>query len=181
MTLYMRCGTWTSECLEFNESDQLLTLILSLSLSLADQSAVIKTISLYGLLPETDFYMTYDGSTTHPGCWESVTWVILNKPIYVSRQIVSYPLRKPNWRYHSPRTMVVMDLWKSAYTFPSVNKLYLYYYHSVSDLGSSSAQARESTRGTQNPLNERETNSTHASQDSEDKYKFLRGSGECHS
>lgn len=54
----------------------------------SDLSAVVKSISLHGLLPETDYYMTYEGSTTHPGCWETVTWVILNKPVYISRQMV---------------------------------------------------------------------------------------------
>ena len=30
--------------------------------------------------------MTYEGSTTYPGCWETVTWIVMNKPIYISRQ-----------------------------------------------------------------------------------------------
>lgn len=33
--------------------------------------------------------MTYEGSTTHPGCWESTVWIILNKPIYITKQEVS--------------------------------------------------------------------------------------------
>lgn len=37
------------------------------------------------LLPSTDGYMTYDGSTTYPGCWESVAWVVMNRPVYVTR------------------------------------------------------------------------------------------------
>ena len=37
--------------------------------------------------------MTYEGSTTFPGCWETVTWIILNKPIYLSRQEM-FELRK---------------------------------------------------------------------------------------
>ena len=32
--------------------------------------------------------MTYDGSTTHPGCWETTSWIIYNKPIYITRQEV---------------------------------------------------------------------------------------------
>lgn len=32
--------------------------------------------------------MTYEGSTTHPGCWESTVWIILNKPIYITKQEV---------------------------------------------------------------------------------------------
>ena len=37
--------------------------------------------------------MTYEGSTTYPGCWETVTWIVLNKPIYLSRQEM-FELRK---------------------------------------------------------------------------------------
>ena len=37
--------------------------------------------------------MTYEGSTTYPGCWETVTWIILNKPIYLSREEM-FELRK---------------------------------------------------------------------------------------
>ncbi|XP_018024982.1 carbonic anhydrase-related protein 10 [Hyalella azteca] len=50
-----------------------------------DRSAV-KHISLAGLLPLTQHYMTYDGSTTHPGCWETTTWLLMNKPIYITKQ-----------------------------------------------------------------------------------------------
>lgn len=51
-------------------------------------STQIRHLSLKSLLPNTDQYMTYEGSTTHPGCWESVVWVILNKPIYITKQEV---------------------------------------------------------------------------------------------
>ena len=26
------------------------------------------------------------GSTTYPGCWETVTWAVMNKPLYLSKQ-----------------------------------------------------------------------------------------------
>ena len=26
------------------------------------------------------------GSTTYPGCWETVTWLVMNKPLYLSKQ-----------------------------------------------------------------------------------------------
>ncbi|XP_036344039.1 carbonic anhydrase-related protein 10-like [Rhagoletis pomonella] len=48
--------------------------------------AFVKRLSIRGLLPETDQYMTYDGSTTAPACHETVTWVVLNKPIYITKQ-----------------------------------------------------------------------------------------------
>lgn len=51
-------------------------------------STPIRHISLPSLIPNTDAYMTYEGSTTHPGCWESAVWIILNKPIYITKQEV---------------------------------------------------------------------------------------------
>lgn len=33
--------------------------------------------------------MTYDGSLTMPSCDETVTWIILNKPIYITKQQVN--------------------------------------------------------------------------------------------
>lgn len=40
--------------------------------------------SLSEILPSTMTYLTYEGSLTQPGCQETVTWVILNKPLYIS-------------------------------------------------------------------------------------------------
>jgi carbonic anhydrase len=47
------------------------------------QQTRIRHLSVHGLLPETQDYITYDGSMTQPGCHETVTWVIMNRPIYV--------------------------------------------------------------------------------------------------
>uniref|UniRef100_A0A1I7Y0N2 Alpha-carbonic anhydrase domain-containing protein n=1 Tax=Steinernema glaseri TaxID=37863 RepID=A0A1I7Y0N2_9BILA len=41
------------------------------------------------LLPETTEYVTYEGSTTSPGCHETVTWIVFNRPIYISPAHVS--------------------------------------------------------------------------------------------
>ncbi len=41
------------------------------------------------LIPELDAFVTYEGSMTTPGCYETVTWLLINKPISVSRQQVS--------------------------------------------------------------------------------------------
>uniref|UniRef100_T1JAV0 Alpha-carbonic anhydrase domain-containing protein n=1 Tax=Strigamia maritima TaxID=126957 RepID=T1JAV0_STRMM len=57
------------------------------------QQAPVKNISIRQLLPDTDFFMTYEGSTTMPGCHETVTWIILNKPIYITKQQL-HALRK---------------------------------------------------------------------------------------
>ncbi|XP_066986879.1 carbonic anhydrase-related protein 10-like [Macrobrachium rosenbergii] len=36
------------------------------------------------LIPSTEQYLTYDGSLTMPGCHETVTWIVPNKPLYVA-------------------------------------------------------------------------------------------------
>ena len=50
---------------------------------------VVKHFAIRELLPDTNHYMTYDGSTTMPACHETTTWIILNKPIYITKQQVS--------------------------------------------------------------------------------------------
>lgn len=51
--------------------------------------AAVRRISVRGLLPDTEHYMTYEGSTTAPACPETVTWIVQNKPIYITKQQVS--------------------------------------------------------------------------------------------
>lgn len=52
--------------------------------------AAVRRISIRGLLPDTEHYMTYEGSTTAPACHETVTWMVLNKPIYITKQQVRF-------------------------------------------------------------------------------------------
>lgn len=59
-------------------------------LTFIGEEVEVKRLSVRGLLPETDYYMTYDGSTTMPACHETVTWLILNKPIYITKQQVLF-------------------------------------------------------------------------------------------
>ncbi|XP_046339950.1 carbonic anhydrase-related protein 10-like isoform X1 [Haliotis rufescens] len=47
---------------------------------------LLRGLQLSRLLPATDNYVTYEGSMTHPGCFETVTWLVLNKPIHVSKK-----------------------------------------------------------------------------------------------
>nr|CAD7258903.1 unnamed protein product [Timema shepardi] len=61
----------------------------------------IRYISLRSLLPDTDYYMTYEGSTTYPGCWETTVWIILNKPIYITKQEISHIVQSGNVPEHT--------------------------------------------------------------------------------
>ncbi|MEH6633553.1 MAG: carbonic anhydrase family protein [Halopseudomonas aestusnigri] len=55
------------------------------------------TISLHDLLPEDNSYYRYQGSLTTPGCFEIVTWHILEQPVTMSkRQIAAMANRYEN-------------------------------------------------------------------------------------
>lgn len=47
-------------------------------------SSKVHKIQLDQLLPSSEHYITYEGSLTEPACYETVQWIIINKPIYVS-------------------------------------------------------------------------------------------------
>lgn len=48
----------------------------------------IQDFCIKDLLPETTEYITYEGSMTVPGCEETVTWLIYNKPMCISQNDV---------------------------------------------------------------------------------------------
>lgn len=75
-----------------NPELRIITSVFSKVLHRGD-TAQVSYLSLRSLLPDTNGYMTYEGSTTHPGCWETAVWLILNKPIYITAQEL-YALRK---------------------------------------------------------------------------------------
>ncbi|OQR78173.1 carbonic anhydrase-related protein 10-like [Tropilaelaps mercedesae] len=52
-------------------------------------SVPLKALSIHELLPLTSALITYEGSLTAPGCEETATWILLNKPLYVSPQQLS--------------------------------------------------------------------------------------------
>lgn len=52
-------------------------------------SVPLKTLSIHELLPPTSALITYEGSLTAPGCEETATWILLNRPLYMSPQQVS--------------------------------------------------------------------------------------------
>ncbi|XP_062607524.1 carbonic anhydrase-related protein 10-like, partial [Saccostrea cucullata] len=46
-------------------------------------TTLIEELSIQRILPENLQYMTYEGSVTQPGCYETVTWILLNRPIFI--------------------------------------------------------------------------------------------------
>ena len=72
-----------------NETNVIIYVFL-FSIFILGDTVWISGVPLNILLPATPQYITYDGSLTQPGCQESVTWVIYNKPIYVLKEQVKY-------------------------------------------------------------------------------------------
>ncbi|KAJ8301452.1 hypothetical protein KUTeg_020439 [Tegillarca granosa] len=54
--------------------------------SVPDQTTRISGLPLKLLIPDTQQYITYEGSFTQPGCYESVTWILFNRPIRILKQ-----------------------------------------------------------------------------------------------
>lgn len=58
-------------------------------------SRPMKAVDVKGFLPRDGpgEYVTYEGSTTEPGCQETVTWILVNRPIYATEKQL-HSLRK---------------------------------------------------------------------------------------
>ena len=62
-----------------------MSLELTLTLdSTEGDSQWLNAVSIAELLPTIKHYITYEGSLTQPACHETVQWIVLNKPIYMS-------------------------------------------------------------------------------------------------
>lgn len=51
----------------------------------------IDALNVSALLTDCDQFVAYEGSLTTPGCYESVHWLVLNRPLYISQRSVSLP------------------------------------------------------------------------------------------
>ena len=60
--------------------------LASLHTFILGQSTMVEKFSINRLFPPTSGYITYEGSMTEPGCQETVTWIVSNKPAYVTPQ-----------------------------------------------------------------------------------------------
>lgn len=63
------------------------SLCLHLSLSL-DDAFLLMGLNIADLYPDTTRYITYEGSITVPPCYETSTWILINKPVYVTQMQV---------------------------------------------------------------------------------------------
>lgn len=60
--------------------------------SFLDDAYLLQGLNIEELYPETSSFITYDGSMTIPPCYETASWIIMNKPVYITRMQVSLTL-----------------------------------------------------------------------------------------
>lgn len=66
----------------------------------ADDAYLLTGLNIEEIYPETSSFITYDGSMTIPPCFETATWILMNKPVYLTRMQVSIS------RPHRPETQL---------------------------------------------------------------------------
>lgn len=59
--------------------------VASQSITYKDQKTILPRFHPSELMPKTTNYVTYEGSLTYPGCYETVTWIVMNNPIYITK------------------------------------------------------------------------------------------------
>ncbi|KAK3611111.1 hypothetical protein CHS0354_007365 [Potamilus streckersoni] len=71
----------------------------------------IHYFSIEDLLPKTEHYMTYSGSLTQPGCQETATWIIFNKPIHIPSMQLKNLLKRshPEWMHANRRPIMPLN------------------------------------------------------------------------
>ena len=65
----------------------------------SDQNFTLKYVSIANLIPDTKHYVTYEGSMTTPACSETVTWVLVNRPLLISSTDVRENSFFKHWYY----------------------------------------------------------------------------------
>lgn len=60
----------------------------SISFSPTGQITNVESFSIRNLIPDLEHFMTYEGSLTVPGCYETTTWIIINKSLTITRHDV---------------------------------------------------------------------------------------------
>lgn len=53
-----------------------------------DDAYLLSGLNIEEVYPETSSFITYEGSMTIPPCYETATWILMNKPIYVTKMQV---------------------------------------------------------------------------------------------
>lgn len=59
-----------------------------------DDAYFLGGLNIKDIYPDTSNFITYEGSMTVPPCYETSTWILLNKPIYMTKMQVLQNPRK---------------------------------------------------------------------------------------
>lgn len=73
----------------------------------------IQELRPWNLLPKNLEYVTYEGSLTSPGCHETVTWIIINYPLYINKSDVSFCMNF-SLNFKGSRILIQIILWRSS-------------------------------------------------------------------
>lgn len=80
------------------------------------QRVELADLEPWRLLPYTRDIVTYEGSMTAPGCHETVSWIILNQPIHISRdhmaewgKMLQTPKKTDEPQYLAPNRRAVQE------------------------------------------------------------------------
>lgn len=82
--------------MQINESNEQFAILVSQAAELKNRGSAkaFGSFNLSALLPESNYFVTYEGSLSTPACYESVTWLLLNKPLYMTQSNVSSQRRQ---------------------------------------------------------------------------------------
>ncbi|KAK3099424.1 hypothetical protein FSP39_004123 [Pinctada imbricata] len=70
----------------------------------------LSNFPIHFLMSNTDEYMTYEGSLTQPGCQESVTWIILNTPVFVTEEQLKVFQNEASMEWHKNNARPLQSL-----------------------------------------------------------------------
>lgn len=74
-----------------------------------DDAYLLTGLNIEEIYPETSSFITYDGSMTIPPCFETATWILMNKPVYLTRMQVSLSCKHTAPGGHRGLTVSALD------------------------------------------------------------------------
>ncbi|VDK55002.1 unnamed protein product [Anisakis simplex] len=100
-----------------NTNEELLKItIATASVPFKRKRVELMELKPWKMLPHKADYVTYEGSMTSPGCHETVTWIIINHPIFITAEdldtwsvLQQTTTQEPEPRYIAPNFRTLQD------------------------------------------------------------------------
>lgn len=89
IAVFLEAAEDTEPCAKLESLETICDLMAAIKYKGAAQ-AIEKSLNILELIPEDRSYWTYLGSLTTPPLWETVTWIIFEKPIKCRQDQVSF-------------------------------------------------------------------------------------------